>query len=286
VNSLLFTWQFNLIGHILAVVSFTQFYKLAIRKISKDGAATVLLEGVAGLMVLVWIPFFKLSFPSDPLIYLLLSAACVFYAICDRLNTTTRKNMEVSTFVILDRSATIFLILSGMIFFRETLTWQKAIGAGLIIGGNILALYRQGKFVLDKYVLLNLIANLAYALAVSIDIDNSQHFNLPIYIAFTLIIPASLIAIFDRIKPADIKELLKSKDRPYFLLTSLSWSLLILFVLRAYRFGEVTVIASLSATTVVLNVLIAFFLFNEKDYKYRKLMAALIAVLGVYLTVR
>ena len=92
--SLFNTWWFNLIGYLIFVVFFCQFYKLAVKNAKKDGAATVLLQLLAGVSVLVLVPFLPITFPSDPKVYLLLIAASIFYALNDRLQTSARKNLD------------------------------------------------------------------------------------------------------------------------------------------------------------------------------------------------
>lgn len=142
--NLLNTWQFNIIGFLFTVVIYFQFYKLAVRNATKDGAATVLLQVIAGLAALALSPLFTFQFPSNPRPYLLLTAACVFYALFDRLQTTVRKHLEVSVFSILNQFTTVFLILFGITIFREPFVLAKVLGAGLVLLGNILVFYKEG----------------------------------------------------------------------------------------------------------------------------------------------
>ena len=74
---------------------------------------------------------------------MLLGIACIFYAIADRINTTARRGLEVSIYSILGQLSTVFLILWGIIFFKETIVLKKIIGALLILMGNILVIYKK-----------------------------------------------------------------------------------------------------------------------------------------------
>jgi len=276
---------FNLIGYLVCSVIFFQYYKLAVRNAKKDGAATILLQLIAGISILILAPFLPFKFPSDPKIYLLLIAASVFYALYDRLNTTVRKNLQVSLYVILDRLSVIFLIIFGFVIFRNPFIWEKAVGAALILLGNFIVLYRKSMFELNKYVFLSVLATLTFAIAVSIDIGISQKFNLPFYIMLTLVIPATLILIAEKISPREVSEQYKDRDKKYYLITGFSWGLVIFFLLRAYQFGQVNVVTSLAATSVLINILVAYIFLKEKDYKLKKIIAACVTILGVYLTV-
>ncbi len=84
------TWWFNIIIYLILYVVFTQSYKIATKSSKNDGALTVLLQHLGGLITLLFIPLFKIQFPTDIRPYIFLLVAWVFYSISDRINTTTR----------------------------------------------------------------------------------------------------------------------------------------------------------------------------------------------------
>lgn len=92
-----------------------------------------------------------------------------------------------------------------LLFFKEDIVIAKIIGALLIIVANVIVIFQKGKFTLNRYVLLKLSESFIYAIAVFIDVGISDEFNLPIYIAITLLVPAVLNAIFERISINSIK---------------------------------------------------------------------------------
>jgi len=285
IKDLLNTWQFNLSGYIFCVVLFNQFYKLAVHKAKNDGAVTVVLQTIAGLSALLLLPLFPIKFPTDWKIYILLVLACIFYAINDRIQTTVRKHMEVSIYTIINQLTSVFLIIYGFTIFREPFSLTKIIGGGLILLANILLRYSGGKIQFNKYIWLAFFANLALATALSIDVGISKNFNLPIYIMFTLIIPTVMIKTVEKIPTNEIRSEYNQGNKKYFFLTGILWFLLIFFMIRAYQFGSFTLITPLSSTSVIINVLVATLIFNEKKNTVKKILAALLVVAGVYLTV-
>ena len=118
-QSIINNWVFCLITSLFFVVIFYQFYKLAVRTAKKDGAVTILLQFIGGLSILAWFPLFPMRFPSDIKVYGLLTIACIFYAINDRLQTTARKHLQVSLFSIVNQLSNVFLILIGLTVFQE-----------------------------------------------------------------------------------------------------------------------------------------------------------------------
>ena len=279
------TWQFNVVGYLICVVAFSQFYKLAVGNAKSDGAATVLLQLIASITILILAPLFVLKFPSDIKYYLLLLGASIFYALNDRLQTTSRKNLQVSVISIVAQLSSVFLIIYGLTIFREPLVINKLIGAGLILVGNIILLYKKGKLDLNKYIIFAILAALAFSTALVIDIGISKQFNLPFYIMLTLAIPAVILLIAEKIRLKEIIYEYNSKAKKYYLLTGIFWALLIFFSLRAFQFGDVTTIVPIQATAVLLNVVVAYFVLNEKNDELKKIIAAILVILGVYITV-
>lgn len=175
------------------------------------------------------------------------------------------------------------MIVAGLVFFKEPFVLKKMIGAGLIIFSNILMFYKKGKQKLNKYVIMGIIANLAYAVALFLDVNISDSFNLALYISLTLIIPATFIILAERIKINDIINEFKIGDKVPIFITSLSWSSMIAFQLLAYRFGEVTTIAPLLSLTVIGNVIIGYIFLKEKDNLPKKIVAAILIIISVFL---
>lgn len=278
-------WEVNLLFYLVSAVLFTQFYKLSVNNVKNDGAATILLQLLAGTSILLFIPFDRFEFSFDFRIWGLLIAACVFYALQDRIQTTTRRKLEVSENSILGQMSNVFLIIYGILIFREGVVAGKILGAVLIVIGNMLVLYKDRKLRLNKYSFLALFSTFVFATAISIDVGISKNFNLPVYIALTLIIPALMILIVEKLSIQNVLSEYRNGNKVFFLVAGLFWGLTIFFSLRSFQLGEVTVIAPLQATNVLLNVLIAFPLQKEKDRKLRKVFAAALIILGIYLTV-
>ena len=282
---LLNTWQFNYLGYLVGVVVFFQLYKLAVKKTQQDGAATLLLQFLAGGSILLLFPLFPFSFPTDWKVYGLLVLASIFYAVNDRLQTTARKHLQVSVFSVLNQLSTVFLIILGLTFFREPLILSKLVGAGLIVMGNVVLLYKKGEIRFDKYILMTVLAVLSFAFAISIDIGISKQFNLPFYIMLTLVVPAFMIWFAEKIPLKVIVGEFNGEARKFYIATGIAWGLTILFALRSFQLGEVTTIVPLQALSVLANVLVAYFFLGEKKDEIKKVLAALIVIAGVYLTV-
>lgn len=279
-------WQVNLILYIVFIIGFFQFYRLAVKNTKDDAAATIVLQLIAALSAFSLFPFFPIDFPTDPKVWILLLVATIFYGISDRIQTPVRKHLEVSVVAIVGQLSTVFLLIYSVILFKEPLILPKIIGAVLIISGNILLQFKKGTFHVNKYVWFIAIASLSYATAVSIDIGTSVSFNLPIYIFFTFSFPAIFIMVLERKFVASIKTELTTGATTYLLLTGLCWGFAVFFSLRSFQLGNVSTIVPLQASTVLLNVLVAYFFLGEKKDEWKKILAALLVIGGIILTVQ
>lgn len=276
-------WLVYVILYLVLATTFTQFYKISTKTLKKAGALTVLLQITAGLTSLLLCPFFSFQFPTDIKVYIMLGFSIVFYAISDRINTTVRSGIEASTFSMLKQLSTTFMIFAGLLFFKEQFILTKFIGAMLIIFSNVLIFYKKGKFEFNKYILLGILANISFTIALFLDVNISDNFNLPFYVAITLIVPSVLITIFERIKPSEIKNELVNGNKKAILITAISWGIMIVAQLRAYQLGNVTIVAPLCALTVILNVIVGYFFLNEKDNLLRKIIAAILIIISIVL---
>ena len=276
-------WIIFVILYLVFAVIFNQSYKVATKSLTKPGALTILLEFVGAVAILLLIPLFEIKFPTDPKIYLFLGLSIIFYTITDRLNTTVRSGIEASTFSIIHQLSTVFMIFAGVLFFKEPFVLSKFIGALLIVFSNILIFYKKGAWKPNKYIILGVVANIFFTIALFLDVNISDNFNLPIYVALTLGVPSILIFIFERIKFSDIKNEFKNGNKKAMIITSLSWSLSIVAQLRAYQLGNVSVVAPLCALSVILNVIIGYLFLKEKENLPKKIIAAMLIILGIVL---
>lgn len=279
-------WQVNLILFLVFIVGFFQFYRLAVKNNKDEASATITLQLLAAFSALALFPFFPIEFPSNPKVWILLVIATVFYALSDKLQTPTRKNLEVSVVAIVGQLSTVFLMIYGVILFKDPVVLTKIIGAIFILAGNVLLVFKQGAFHVNKYIWFVALGALSYATAVSIDIGTSVNFNLPIYIFFTFLFPSIFLMILERRFLPSVKKELTTGATKYLLLTGLCWGWAVFFSLRSFQLGTVSTVVPLQATAVLLNVLVAYFFLGEKQDEWKKILAAIIVIAGIILTVQ
>lgn len=262
-------------------ILFNQGYKIVVKNMKNAAAVTVLLEGLAGMFALLFIPFFEFSFPTNPFTYLFLFLAIIFYTVNDRLSTTVRSGLDGSTYLIIKQLSVVFMILNGFLLFKEKIIFKKVLGSLIILFSNFLIFYERRKFRFNKYIFLGIIANLFMSIALLIDVSYSNEFNLPFYVFLILIVPALLILIFEKVTIKKIKNEYINGNKKMIVLTSFSWAIMTIAKLRIYQLGEVVESAVFCSLTVILTVIVEYFFFNQKNKLLKKVVASIMILLGI-----
>lgn len=269
--------------YIILATGLNQFYKLTTRTAKNIAAQTVGLLLIAGFACLLFIPFFEIKFPQNPWTYLLWGLSCIFFALNNRMIGDVRKNLEASVIGILQQSYTVLMTLAGFVLFGDHATFSKVLGILLIIGGNILMFWRHGKTGRMKYIWLGLLAYTCNVVAELIDVSYSGEFNMPFYVSFSYLIPALFVFVSSRIRVSDIVAEYKRANKRNYIITSFCWSMHYVILLIAYSISEVSVVAPLSSLAIFSNVIVGYFWLKEKDKIAQKIIATILAILGVVL---
>lgn len=280
---LLNSWEFWVFIYLFSAVIFAQTFKKANRRMKDAGALTIILELLTGVCAIIFIPFFPIVFPTNFNIYLILFAVTVIYAATDRLNIEARYGLEPSTFSMLKQLSTVFLIILGFLFLKEKLLINQLLGALLIISSNILLTYNKGKFKINKYFIMSIISNLLFAVAMLINVNISNNFNIAIYTIITVSIPSFFIYIFGKYDFKALKNEYKRYNKKELYISAFTWCLMLISSVKAYQYGSIIVVAPLLALTSILNAMVEFIFNRDKNKFIQKLIAAILIIIGIIL---
>ena len=276
-------WNIYIILYLIFYVIYNQTYKLATRKVIDEGSLTVCIELIGSVVALLFIPFFKIKFPSDYRVYLLFGLAIVFYTIYDRLNTTVRYGLEASTINIINQLNVVFMTILGYLFFRERFVFHKFFGALLILLSNVLVFFKKNSTKMNKYTLIGVFANVCFTIALFLDVNISSQFNMAFYVTLSLLLPGVFIILFERKKVNNLKKELFNGDKIAIVITAVSTTLVSIFQLRAYQLGKVSIVAPLCSLSVIFNVVAGYIFLKEKNNILKKGIAAVLIVIGIIL---
>lgn len=275
------SWKFWVMLYLVSAVVFAQAFKKANRNMKSAGALTILLEVFTAFFALFFIPFFDFTWPTDTSVYLTLLAVVSIYAITDRLNIEARYGLDPSVFSMLKQLSTVFLIILGFIFLKEQIVLKKIIGSVIIIFANVLLAFNKGKIKFNKYFIMSFVSNFLFAVAMLINVNISNYFNLAFYTILTVFTPSMLIFIFGKHSLKELKCEFNYYDKKYFLLASFCWCLMLIASVRSYQLGNVTLIAPLLTLTSILNTMYEYFVCKNKSKFIQKVIASILIIIGV-----
>mgnify|MGYP004466368157 FL=1 len=280
-EEILNSWKFWVVLYLVSAVVFAQAFKKANRNMKSAGALTILLEVFTAFFALFFLPFFKFTWPTDTSVYLTLLIVVSIYAITDRLNIEARYGLDPSVFSMLKQLSTVFLIILGFIFLKEQIVLKKIVGSVIIIFANVLLAFDKGKVRFNKYFIMSFISNFLFAVAMLINVNISNYFNLALYTIFTVFTPSIIIAIVGKHSIKELKSEFKRYEKKNFLLAAFTWCLMLIASVRAYQLGNVTLIAPLLTLTSILNTMYEYFVCNNKSKFLQKVIASILIILGV-----
>lgn len=278
-------WYTYLLAYILTRIIYVQSLSKAASNFKDETKGTIILQILAGSFALLFIPLFPWRYSTTLSDYIFILLACVLYAATDILTTLAYKHLDPATNDIIAQTSTIFLIFYGLLLFHEKITVPQTLGALLIIGANIILTYTKRKQTPTnlRWILLALLSRFSFATAITIDVEVSKHFNLPLYIAITLFIPAVILILVKGYRLASLRTELRAKNIRHIFTNSLFWALMIITGILSLQAYKVTIVAPLRATTTLINALIVALIFKQRTNWQAKIIASLLVILGMFL---
>lgn len=272
-----------IIIYLISAVVFSQTFKLSNRKMSNASNLTILLELFSAFFAIFFIPLFTIKISTNLNTYLILIIVVIIYAFTDRLNIESRYGIDTSVFSMLKQLSSVFLLILGIIIYKEGIELSKLIGTLLILLSNFALVFNKGKIVINKYFLMSIISNFLFAVAMLINTNISSEFNLGIYTIITLLFPSILIFIFTKSSIKELKKEYNLLNKKYFLLAAISWTIMLISSVRSYELASISLVAPLLTLTSILNSIYEFIINKDKKEFVKKMVIAILIIIGVIL---
>lgn len=219
---------------------------------------------------------------------LLLCLVVLSYTIGPSLYYVGLKHVELSEAMILSSVSVIGSLVLGVVLLGESLTWLKAIGAGLVFISVLIVTYSPGADIktYSKYKIFLLVAPFFYVLAATFDNRLVGFSNATSYMSISFLLGGSfmLLTNMTRLKSVGVSTF---KNRAFWKITSVNAVFIYLTyicVMRAYELGgEVSRMYPIQQSKSVLVPLIGIVLLKERNRVPAKILAAVVAFIGIIL---
>lgn len=196
------------------------------------------------------------------------------------------KDVEVSQTTILTSTRSIWYLLLGLVFFKESITIYKMAGIILIVVGVIMAFYKRGVFAsFNKKHSYLIIYALIFSIAGTLDKYILNYFTPGAYQVIAFILPATFTMFFIPGTIKNMKPLLSvNKNNAYLVISSITYTIAALSMYTAYKVGgEISKVGPISQASIILTVILGIIFLKERENLAKKLIGSLIVFAGVLL---
>jgi drug/metabolite transporter (DMT)-like permease len=215
----------------------------------------------------------------DAWIYLLI--ASLFYGLNERFRFLISKILEASVYSIIGNISVIIAFIVSFFLYKETLTFTKLLGSILIFFSLLLVSEFKKSKISARGMFLGVITSIYLGIAMSLDKKGAIFFNPETYNILLWVAPF-IVLYFPGINTHEIKIEFKQFSWKIILLAFLNFVGFYLG-LKAFILADATKVIPIVQTATLMTVIIGVFLLKEKTMLVRKLLAGVIAVIGVFL---
>ncbi len=225
-----------------------------------------------------------LVFSSDAVRYIpLLLLSGVLYGIYDATQFSARKYLEASSFSIILQIAPVIAFLLSILILKEGITSIKVAAVAFIILGNVLAIYRSQGHITRKGLFFGIIVATVSGFAYVVDKATFPHIPFMLYSITVYVVPAIIVSTIFAARGGGVSEIADEWRRFTWRipLISLLGVTTYYFIYRTFLITDASVAVPLTSSSTVLTVLGGILLLGEKGNVLRKILGAVLVLVGV-----
>lgn len=279
------TWLYLSLGSALSFTSLTLLSRVVSVKSKNPRALSVVFNLIAILMAIII--FFttgankNFSLPTKFEPYLYLFIACLFYGLYERIRFYVAKILDASLVSIINNVSLVVAFVVAAFLYSEIMTINKIGGFLLILTALFLVSFNKISKINLRGIFIAILANVFLGIGWALDKKGVIFFNPETYNVLVWFLPI-FILYFPYVKFSDIKKEIKISSWKIALLSFLN--VFGYFIqLKAQDLADATKVISVVQTSTLLTVIFGIFILKEREHIVKKILAGVIAVIGVFL---
>lgn len=279
------TWLYLSLGVTVCYACLNIFSRVVSVDTKNPRALSIAFNLVSTVMALILIlitgTYKNISLPTikEAWVYLLISA--FFYGIFERLRFYATKLLDASIYSIIGNTTVIVAFVISLVLYNETLTISKFIGSFLILISLFMVIDRKKTKISLKGLMIGLTASIAVGIGFGLDKKGAVYFSPEIYNLLLWVIPL-IILIYPGIKIKEIKDQFKQFSWKIVLLSFFNFTGYYLG-LKAFLLADATKVIPVVQLSTIMTVIAGIMFLNERSHIVKKILAGVIAVVGVFL---
>ncbi len=270
---------------------FTTAYVLVARAWLKDSknplAFSVVYSLFLGALSLLFFLVAPVALPEHvPLFAVaLLCLSGILYGLYDATQFFVRKYMEASIHALVARASPVFTFLLSVLILHEGITPAKLLAIVLIIGGNIVALYRVGGSTTGKGILLGFMAALLLGAALTIDKVAFPYFPFYLFSLCAAIVSTTVVFIVFKVRGGTISDIKEEWAQYSWRIPTVSLLAVSQYycIYRAFAVADASVVVLLNSSSIMFTVIGGILLLGERSNIPRKILGVACVMAGVLL---
>lgn len=263
-------------------------YSIIARKLSVKSenprALSIAFNACSALIALSLLTFEKWWFNQvPPHVWGLVILSVVLYAVFEGTQFYGRKYIDVSTSSIIFRLNTVISVFTSFLFLRESITPNKIIATLLILFGTYLVTVKNLNLKFNRGFVYILVATLAIGLVRPVDKTASAFFSPAFYTVIVYAGPAFLMLFFPKL--IKIKELVTEINLGRYLIPLLGLINVLeyYFMIKAFSLADASLVVPIVSLSTVLTVMAGIIFLGERDNIAKKIIAGILAFIGLLL---
>lgn len=278
------SWLFILFINIVAISVAYLFQRLAMKKEESDPIlSTIIFQFLLGCVTIPFAITQGFSWPNWAELWPYFLFSTTLYALGSIMFFKSIKLIEASEMTILGGLGAIVSVLCAYIFLQERLVSQQYFGALLVILSILLVQYRKQRFVFSKGAIFALIATSLFAFGTISDMLIIKTYDAISYAGLMSLFPGLMLCLMYPKKVKELPKAVKTINKnlvAYGIIYSVG---VITFYMALAKGAMLSQVSVISKTNIVLTVILAAIFIKERDNLWRKILAAIICMVGVIL---
>ncbi len=212
---------------------------------------------------------------------LLIVGAILAYGLYERTHFLARKQIDASTTAILFRLSPVITFIGAILFLHEPLTITKLVGATILIGASLIVVHKNPKLQASRAVWIAVFAAVMLGLAGLF--DKPASFGIPANLYSVALWGLSkLIVAFPSISLSQLKKEFVIGGWKV-AVTALLNVVGFVFYLQALSLADTSRVTPITSSSGTLVILGGILFLHEHTFMWRKLLAGLLMLIGMYL---
>lgn len=263
--------------------TFSLISRTSLTKTKYEYAYTIVWQVFCALLSLAFLPFDSFSFHITPqLVFLFVISACG-WALNDAFFFSAYKYEEASVISAITPISYLFAFMLTVLFFHAHISLPIIVGFIVIMMAIFLVGFYKTRLKPTRGVIFALLSSVFTGIALATNTEVVKSFSIPVYMFVVYLFPAIVNQfLFLRPKLSEIRYEIKMQWK-LILLNAAVIDIGYFFFQKSFQIGTTSQIIALSSTSTIVTVIAAILILKERKNIIIKILAGVLATIGVIL---